>query len=229
MFFRKPSDHALKHAQDKAREDADKRILQARIDAVFQTEGARADRAIARIGAPTGGRGVPSLRPTGGQALALDGSAPLELYRKELARLETELADTVAKTETIARIKYTKWRLDKEKEKLYLLQHGVTFPRTGYQDQLDEFFGGMERRLEEQRRDFEYRSREIEHHEQARIEDQREHEIALLEARGATNRQAEQAAIRAAERDRLALEQARIAAGREAAELLAKALADDLK
>ena len=115
-------------------------------------------------------------------------------------------------------------------ERQIYLTHGVTFPETQLRRQQDEFFFRLESRMEQERAAFQNRMREIEWQEQRRIEDERAREIALTEAQGAECRRAEQEAIsRAAGHERHAIEQARIAAGREAAELLARALAGDLK
>ena len=156
--------------------------------------------------------------------------ATVDIDRGELDSLQQRLSQLVSESELLMQISYTKWKIDREKERQIYLTHGVTFPETQLRRQQDEFFFRLESRMEQERADFQNRMREIEWQEQRRIEDERAREIALTEAQGAECRRAEQEAIsRAAGHERHAIEQARIAAGREAAELLARALAGDLK
>jgi hypothetical protein len=151
-------------------------------------------------------------------------------YRAELSTLERTLSDTVREAETLAHVKYTQWKVDKEKEKLYWLKDVVSFQRTPRQVEFDSFFEEMELRLEQRKREFDTRSRDIEYQEQRRIEYHRKHEVDLLTTQSAETRRAEQEAInRAAEDERHALERERIEAGRQAAEMMARALAGDLK
>ena len=132
--------------------------------------------------------------------------------------------------EAIAHVKYTQWKVCKEKEKLYWIKDGVRFQRTAHQLEFDGFFEEMERRLDQPKRDFDARSRDIEYQEQRRIEDHRKHEVALITAQDTETRRAEQEAVnRTAEEQRHALERERIEAGKQAAEMLAQALAGDLK
>ena len=147
--------------------------------------------------------------------------ATVDIYRGELDSLRQRLSQLVSESELLMQISYTKWKINREKERQIYLVHGVTFPETQLRQQQNDFFCRLESRMEQERVASQNLMREIEWHEQHRIEDDRAREIALTEAQDAESRRAEQGAInRAAAQERQAL---------EAAELLARALAADLK
>lgn len=133
------------------------------------------------------------------------------VYQYQLEYLENALREAVRESELMARIKYTVWKIKKEKEKQYYIAHGVTFPATPLEIEQDRIFGAMERRLEQERLRFEEETRRIEREERRKLEDQRrQEEDGRLEAQ------------------RHELELARIQAERQAAEMMARTLREDL-
>lgn len=95
------------------------------------------------------------------------------LFRQELDALEARLREEVRETETLAKIRYTKWKLDKEAEKRHYITHGVHFPRTRWQDEQDRFFAELEKRMATEQQRFAEDAHRIEHAERLKIEDQR--------------------------------------------------------
>lgn len=136
------------------------------------------------------------------------------LYQQELDSLEKRLREEVRETEVLAKIKFARWKLDKEVEKKYYVEHGVMFPRTAWQDEQDSFFSELERRLADEQQKFQEEVRKVEYHEQQKIEDQRREADAEKSAQ-LTQRKQE-------------IELARINAERDAAEKIAAALRADL-
>lgn len=136
------------------------------------------------------------------------------LFRQELDALEARLREEVRETETLAKIRYTKWKLDREAEKRHYIAHGVHFPRTRWQDEQDRFFAELEKRMATEQQRFAEDARRIEHAERLKIEDQRRQAGAAETAK-------------LAEQQRQ-LEEARLAAEREAADKIAAALRADL-
>ena len=97
-------------------------------------------------------------------------------HTSELDRLEARLRDEKRKTETLARITYTKWKLRQSQEKEYTLRYGVAVPATTAQREQDEFFAALERRMEEEQCRYveETKALEYKDDEADRIERQRQ-------------------------------------------------------
>lgn len=146
----------------------------------------------------------------------LDRMVPAyRLYELQLSQLEKRLSTTVRETETLARMKYTAWKIRHEKEKQYFIVHGVQFPQTARRAQEDQMFYTLERRMQDEQRRFEEEARRIERDEFWRLADERRQQLAIEDQRETQAQQME-------------LQQARMQAEREALEMIAKASARDL-
>lgn len=130
--------------------------------------------------------GVPQAY-TPGQLMPLSGLAPV--YRAEVERLEAHLANLLAETEALARLKLVEWKIRKAEERRAWLEHGVTYPKSDFERQQDNFFHAFESRLREEAAEAQERVMEIEHREARALQDQkwdeeRRREKAQVEQRG---------------------------------------------
>ena len=106
----------------------------------------------------------------------LPDEPPDDHHARELADLEVRLRRDKARTEALAKIRYTQWKLRKEQEKEYYLRYGVSVPATTNQREQDDFFEALETRMENERKRFLDQTKAIDSkdHEADRIERERQ-------------------------------------------------------
>jgi hypothetical protein len=98
-------------------------------------------------------------------------SSEAESSKSELERLEAHLLEEKQKTEAMARISYTKWKLRNEQEKAYAIKYGVTMPLTSAQREQDDFFRAFEARMKAEQLDYEERQRSLEYKAKSEAEE----------------------------------------------------------
>ncbi len=101
----------------------------------------------------------------------------------KIAILEAQLRAEVSQTEKLYRASYIEWKIGYEKRKQIFITKGVLIPRSPWQEEQDQSFIDMERRLEEQRQRFlaAERAREEDANRQAEIERRTAQAVALIQ------------------------------------------------
>ncbi len=128
----------------------------------------------------------------------------LPTMRAEVARLDARLADLLAETAALAKIRYLEWKVRKAEDRRTWLLHGVTMPRSPFDAEQDQLFGAMEVRIHQE-------------------EDEARNAVALRQTE-------EMLRLEYAEEDqaRITLERERMEADKVIAETIARALQEDV-
>ena len=143
-------------------------------------------------------------------------------YQAEIIRLERRLADLIAETEQLARVRLLEWKVRKAEERKAWLEHGVRFPQSPHDAEQDQFFRLLEARMRQEQEDTLRRIDEREKEELRRISREQER---LTWDREEAERKALTVQTEARQHQ---LAQQRIEAQKQIAQTIAKALNDDL-